>query len=521
MAAGGSKLPRLAPPRSLEEFLSSSVPDVLVSVFACMTAREVLVLRSTSRALRAASALHARGDHTPITGSLAAWRACFPHASVASVAWRRFRDDDEDLTSLCGFRMVDLSGMDQLTDASLAQLHDIAFLRLTASETLSPTGIDVIARTGCDIRVFWAPQLIAAGIAASVSLATLLPGTEAHGLLARIGWAASATIAQSALVPGMPDVDLYAAFHSAGCCDSLVRLLSFDHIEARVLRAACRAVVLQTGCAAGAVAFLDSGGPAVLARLLLHAESTVVLTACEAVLDMLQVHESEEANDCVLACLLSGGSAALKDILGGTCCDDLLVRTVCDILFTSHHGAEAFVEAGGIVPLLKLLDTADCLLGVVTFAFVGLLRGAARSVTADAILLNRGVERLVAVLARTDTSGCHRLCFVLGDLSLFAVAVDALIDAGGVEALVPHLLPSALAAGILQPEHHHFVADVICKVLLPLTEPPRGRAAFERVGGKAALTASLAWSVNLAGLSTKMAHAIALGVYHGVVAPPS
>ena len=526
-----AKSRRIGPPAPcLDGFLASSSSDVLLHFFAFIVARDAMILRTASRALCAAVSLHARGDWTPITGSLVAWRACLLLATIANVARCNDREDEE-LASLCGCRIVDLTGSEYLSDASLAQLHDIARLRVYASNALSPVGIELVASTGCDVSIVGFPRhLVAASIAAATARTILGPGSTVRGHVAQVEEAARAVVAQSMTAPDeYPEHATVAAFHSAGCCEALVAVLSASEIGVNLLIAACRAVVFQTGCAAGAEAFVDAGGPAALTRLMLRSEPTVALAACEA-LTSVQWHETDTANACVTACLESGGSAALAALLrNGKCCDDdLLAREVCRVLFfcsSSALAAVAFIEAGGVEPLLKLFDTSESrpyggMLGDACLAIVGLLRGDGRPLAAAAIIAARGIERLLAVVKK-NAPDWETVCLVLRDLQVSVVEIDQIVDAGGVDALVAHMHPSALALKNMRRRNFEPpAADILCKALLPLTERPRGRAAFEHSGGTPFLTAALAWDARLDGLASRMPHAIALGVRLGVVAPP-
>ena len=104
-------------------------------VFGFLTTRDARALRLVSRMCCAdVAAARWLDAETRITGSLAAWRACFPGARAANVEGRRDLTD-ADFAHLAGVRTLNMVRCTGITIAGLAHLRGIH----TPSATGSPT----------------------------------------------------------------------------------------------------------------------------------------------------------------------------------------------------------------------------------------------------------------------------------------------------------------------------------------------------------------------------------------------
>ena len=113
------------------------------SVMSFLRQEDVLGLRAASRACRDAVAEHAWGDfdgRSRITGSLASWRRCFPHAIAANLNGNN-TVRDADLAHLRGVNKVDIRVCMFLTDAGLAHLSGIHTLHIAYCERLTDAGL--------------------------------------------------------------------------------------------------------------------------------------------------------------------------------------------------------------------------------------------------------------------------------------------------------------------------------------------------------------------------------------------
>ena len=157
---------RAPPPNVLDVFGVLAPPSgahgVGKGVFGFLTTYNARALRLVSRMCRDdVAAARWLDAETRITGSLAAWRACFPGARAANVAGRRDLRD-ADFVHLAGVKVLIMSGCTGITDAGLAHLAGIRTLnmgdcpRITDAGLAHLTGIHTLSMNRC------APAAIAA-----------------------------------------------------------------------------------------------------------------------------------------------------------------------------------------------------------------------------------------------------------------------------------------------------------------------------------------------------------------------
>ena len=98
---------------------------VCEGIFGFLTTREARALRLVCRLCCAdVAAARWHDEETRISGSLAAWRACFPDARAANVAVR-VDLRDADFARLAGLKALNMSECTGITDAGLAHLTGI------------------------------------------------------------------------------------------------------------------------------------------------------------------------------------------------------------------------------------------------------------------------------------------------------------------------------------------------------------------------------------------------------------
>ena len=122
--------------------------DALLPFFSTPEAR---ALRLVSRECLGVVARHPWADReTVITGSIAAWRASFPHANVANVSIRPFRRTapvvDADFVHFEGLQELDMSRCTGVTDAAFVFLKGIRSLTMLATKAPFPTQLLQISR---------------------------------------------------------------------------------------------------------------------------------------------------------------------------------------------------------------------------------------------------------------------------------------------------------------------------------------------------------------------------------------
>jgi hypothetical protein len=118
--------------------------SVGAGVFGFLTTREANALRLVNHECREAVAAARWHDaETRITGSLAAWRACFPGALAANVDGRRDLRD-ADFEHLAGVKVLNMGYCTGITGAGLAHLAGIRELNATFCRGITNAG-----------RAFW------------------------------------------------------------------------------------------------------------------------------------------------------------------------------------------------------------------------------------------------------------------------------------------------------------------------------------------------------------------------------
>ena len=133
------------PPTLLDVFGVLAPPagahGVGAGVFGFLTPRDARALRLVSR-LCCADVAAARwlDAGTPITGSLAAWRACFPGARAANVGGRADLTD-ADFAHLAGVRTLNMEGCTGITNAGLAHLGGIHTLNIEGCFGITNAGL--------------------------------------------------------------------------------------------------------------------------------------------------------------------------------------------------------------------------------------------------------------------------------------------------------------------------------------------------------------------------------------------
>ena len=79
-------------------------------------------------------------EETPISGSLAAWRACFPGARAANLEWR-VDLRDADFARLAGLEALNMTSCIGITDAGLAHLVGIHTLNMWYCTGITDAGL--------------------------------------------------------------------------------------------------------------------------------------------------------------------------------------------------------------------------------------------------------------------------------------------------------------------------------------------------------------------------------------------
>ena len=122
---------------------------VCEGIFGFLTTRDACALRLVCRLCCAdVAAARWHDEETPISGSLAAWRACFPDARAANVV-ERADLRDADFARLAGVKALNMYGCTGITDAGLAHLAGIQTLEMAGC---APTTIDAARARGLPVR---------------------------------------------------------------------------------------------------------------------------------------------------------------------------------------------------------------------------------------------------------------------------------------------------------------------------------------------------------------------------------
>jgi hypothetical protein len=114
-------------------------------VFGFLTTRDGNELRQLCRLIRGdVAAARWRDAVTPIRGSLAAWRACFPGAVAANVGGRKDLRD-ADFVRLAGVKLLDMTRCFWITDGGLAHLNGIHTLDMGWCTGITNAGLAHLA----------------------------------------------------------------------------------------------------------------------------------------------------------------------------------------------------------------------------------------------------------------------------------------------------------------------------------------------------------------------------------------
>ena len=141
VTSGGAPAP---PPTLLDVFGVLAPPagahGVGAGVFGFLSTRDARALRLVCRMcctdVRAARWVDAE---THITGSLAAWRACFPGARGADVDWRADLTD-ADFAHLAGVKRLSMRGCTGVTNAGLAHITGVHALNMSLCTRVTDAG---------------------------------------------------------------------------------------------------------------------------------------------------------------------------------------------------------------------------------------------------------------------------------------------------------------------------------------------------------------------------------------------
>ena len=114
-------------------------------IFGFLSTREANTLRLVCGEFRdAVSEARWHDETTRISGSLAAWRACFPNARAANVAGRADLCD-ADFARLAGLQALKMIGCAGITDAGLAHLAGIHTLNMYGCHRITDAGLAHLA----------------------------------------------------------------------------------------------------------------------------------------------------------------------------------------------------------------------------------------------------------------------------------------------------------------------------------------------------------------------------------------
>ena len=118
---------------------------VCEGIFGFLTTRDARALRLVCRLCCAdVAAARWHDEETPISGSLAAWRTCFPDARAANVAGRADLRDEE-FARLAGLKALNMSQCTGITNASLAHLAGIHTLYTNGCTGITDAGLAHLA----------------------------------------------------------------------------------------------------------------------------------------------------------------------------------------------------------------------------------------------------------------------------------------------------------------------------------------------------------------------------------------
>ena len=145
---------------------------VCEGIFGFLSTRDARALRLVCRLCCAdVAAARWHDEKTAISGSLAAWRACFPDARAANVAGR-VDLRDEDFVRLAGLKALNMRWCTGITDAGLAHLTGIHTLDMSECTRITDAGLAHLAGIHT-LNMRWCRGITDAGLAHLAGIRTL------------------------------------------------------------------------------------------------------------------------------------------------------------------------------------------------------------------------------------------------------------------------------------------------------------------------------------------------------------
>jgi len=127
--------------------------------------RDATAFRAVCQEARASVADQPWADYyDQIVGSIAAWRACFPRATMANLTYRPKTITDADLAHLTGIHTLNIQGCSNVTDAGLAHLAGIKELIVSHVPKITDVGLSYLADIHT-LDITWCPLITDSGIA--------------------------------------------------------------------------------------------------------------------------------------------------------------------------------------------------------------------------------------------------------------------------------------------------------------------------------------------------------------------
>ena len=109
-----------------------------------LTARDASRFRGVCREARDAVAAHPWDDSTRVTGPLALWRSCFPHATRVNIR-RRLDLVDADFVHLAGIHTLNILGCGRITDAAFVHLAGVHTLDMSHCDQITDAAFEHLA----------------------------------------------------------------------------------------------------------------------------------------------------------------------------------------------------------------------------------------------------------------------------------------------------------------------------------------------------------------------------------------
>ena len=480
-------------------------PEVLSAAYSFFTTIDASQLRGTSKALRVAVMSHPWNDDTTLVVHPERWRACFPHATAAAVAYRA-EGYGASFAHFSGVKILDLHQAYPI-DSDLGFVSGISRVDFGYVDTLTSASIERLILNGCTVEFVVEADILASCVAALAAFAKRVCVAPVVDLLTTIEGAGR-------YAAGSNHVNAAAAFyaHSTRAHIAIIALLEqVDDLPHAALLMLCSACTLLTSSVLGALSFRADGGPRLFVRMLDNGINAslvrgssctgveIVVAVCTTLSRMMNNAEAG-SSACAEDFFHYGGEASFIRIMNG----DLIRigriwKNVFEILSlkTSESVTELVQSLVAIITPTTVRGNSAC------EALYGLTRYSSK--VAVAAMKSGVCERLVAVLNKTNFYAVELLAVVLP----VDGAISAFIDAGGVFALV-QLFKQAVSAK----SSHLNETFGIAFSLIVTTEI--GLKEFRRAGGIECLTSLIAWhSGNISSKSAVLALGVTLGVVKG------